>query len=344
MQTQHIVNTVEEMPGWLMDQFGRAVASRGTQTPHQALADPVSLRRARSSAQGADERILQADALPDRVIEEIDSFMVRTGPHLTPALTRIGRVTVDNPRGTSLVQVPRIGEFKNVREGMNPEDRGAQEQLEQKWAVLPVPYHFLHSSYDTDLEAAWTPQMMESTVEMQRALILHLEGKVFTKTAEYSDHTGYGFELPAIHTEAANTKKWNDKTKTGAQYETDLLGILERIAGDKRVGSIDCYTSPVQSALLAAQFSNQYPRTIRSYLEEMLPGMGMIVPSHGVTGANVFFSVQGDATVRIAMPIPPMVHTWLSPAGYRRHILVVARMAPAFTVDAEGKIGAQHIN
>ena len=341
-----LVNSGLELPREIRDSFVMAVQSRRINLrAHEAMALPDVLLGRREDAQGADRRILKADELSENTVREFDDFIIREGPNLSPAITRLQRVMVRNPRGTSKVEIPRFADLEGVAEGMNPEPRGEPGvRLEGDTVSISLPYCWLYGSYETDLDAAWTPHMMEQSMAMMKALMLHLEQRPFVGTGAYSGAQGFGFNHASIDSNASGTNKWTTAAKDGSTYESDTLGILSRLTDDRRYGDISMFLHPTANARLAKRFSDNYSQSVRARLLEIVDS---IEPSTGIdTPTRVYAVVPGDGTCRIAMPIPPMVHSWISPAGYMREVLVVARMAPAFvtsfgTDGTDGKIAAQ---
>ena len=340
MSVDCTVRTAEALPESILEGFKAAAVSRGVD-PNTSLADGNALRAARQHAQGGDHHILKADALPPNTFTQMDQFIIRNGPELAPALMRLQRVSVPNPRGTSKVEIPRIGDVSGVREGLNPDDHGASGRLDVDTQTVAVPYHYIHMSFDSDLEESWQPYMGEAITQGQRALLLWLEQRIYVGTGKYSGAQGFGFNHDQVAT-IATTDEWNASATTGAQRKDDVLAVISALADAKRSGAISVFLHPTADALLGDDYSGSYARTIRDRLNDMVAS---IEPSTGIqTATNVYFVVPGDGTCRLAMPIQPTVHTWLSPSSYRRHVIVVARMCPAFVTAMDGSIAARIVS
>ena len=316
------------------------LASRGINDVEAGFTEHWNMRRPRLTD---DAKVLRADSVPDRVWRELDSTVVRIHDELTPAHMSLPQVNVMNPVGTFEVQVPRVDRIGGTFESLHAAQQGETDKLDFDHVVIPLPWTWIDLAFPAALEESWTPYMMEITSQAINEVMFAVEKTVFNGLkGTYGGREAKGFANTSVGSATANGAKWNTSSKTGAQYETDMIKVITELTGDRQYGPIQCFLHPTAGVQLARSYSTQYPKTIR---ERLLEGFSSVMVSTGIsTAANAYFVSPMQSTVRMAMPISPRVMSWLDPSGFTRHVRVYAKAAPVFVPDANGKIGAYIIN
>ena len=334
-----VLYTTEHPRFTLDNQFEEAVAARG-HSVGDVLADPTLMRRPR---QAGSRELLRLDALPDQAWRQFDDMIVTEGAELLSATAATQPLVIENPLGTTEIEVPTVDSSSDTNEGMNPDAVNDEERLDFSSVITPVPYTWIDYEFPAQLDATKIPYVAQVVQNGMRAVMGSLERKYFTGcSGTYNGREAEGLSDSNItSTAAGNGGKWNAAGKTGGQYQRDLNDAQSRLVADERYGQLNLFCHPTVYVHLANDYSSEYPGTIRSRLTDS--GV-RIMPSVGIaTASNVYLVEASGGTVKWATAIAPSVIQWVSPSGFLRHVLVIAKAAPVVVPTYSGKYGVQII-
>ena len=145
-----------------------------------------------------------------------------------------------------------------------------------------------------------------------------------------------GFATTGISSSAAAGAKWNAGTKTGANYETDMLTVISSRTDrtDKQYGPISGFVHPTAGVpACQVSFSSNYAKTSVSDCSKASVRLAV---STGVQHCfDVRISLQHDAE-HGADGAAHQSHegdvSWLDPSGFhKRYVRVYAKAAPAYS-------------
>ena len=336
LQTTLSPSHITRLPG-----LEEAVASRGI-SMEQAFSSPHLMRRSRLSV--GDRKLLHLDSLPDEMWEEFDEMVVQEGGDVLGATAAMPQQMIMNPVATTVIESPRVDDQSDTHEGMSPDVQTPTERLDFSDVKTPIPFTWLSYEFPAELDASRFAYVAQVVANGMRAVMESLEKKLFAGLGgTYQGMSAAGFRTPGItRTSRSSNAAWNAAAKSGPQYLNDVLARQKNLVNAERYGNLILFVSPaVYTQIRGEEFTSEYPRTI---LSRLLETISPIIPTSGVEDPNnVYFVEQTGATFRWATAMAPSVIQWVTPTGFTRHVMVIAKAVPVVVPTYSGQIGARVI-
>ena len=334
---------VSEMLG---DGFEEACVARGV-TPADVFDSPS---RFRGQRQHGDRELLALDSLPPIAWQQFDEMLIREGEYRLAAVAALPPYRISNPMGTSEIVIPRVDDGAQVNVGMNPEADVATDILDYSDVRLPLPYTWVRHDFPAQLPDAQMNYIAEVLRNSIRAITLALEASVFTGTpGTYAGKTANGLNsLPAANTKTISgaASKFGGGSFDGEAWVSEIKSGRKALTAQRRYGPWEMLVHPdvyidAGDDYVKNAASELGVLTIRNRIRDEV----MLRDSAGIpTAADAYILQAMGETVRWGEAMAPSVIQWVSPAGYTRHVLVVAKAIPVVVSTASGHYGAYHWN
>lgn len=260
-----------------------------------------------------------------------------------------------NPLGTFAIEWEEVSKFGMAQVDMDLKTRGETSDIFFQKRSMPLPLVHAASSLNLrQLRAARLGGTPLDTVhiEMQsRAVAEKLEDiAIFgTEIMGYEQARIYGlFDGPAeaeisamtySNPSSGQSKDWDDPTKEGPEFVSDVLNWLEQLRFNRRTGPFVMYVSNSVMFNLSRDYSAGYPKTILQRLRE-IPELPEIRALELLgDGANMIIVKFDRDVVDLVRGIDPVIIQWVEPDNFTWHFRIIAMAFPRFRNQIPGRAG-----
>lgn len=252
--------------------------------------------------------------LPHESWIDFDSTIVREGIIRLRAVADLFErgltELVANAMGKPLIQYQKISDMEEAQVSLDAMARTESHRITVEQAFLPNP--IIHSDWDVgirELASSRDTNIPLSTTQAGlagRRVGEKIEDLLINGGPTFDGNAIFGYLThPDRNTAGFGANgAWDQAAKTGDDILTDVLTMKQASIDDRFYGPWALYVPTAYDTVLDGEFSTQYPRTIRSRLEE-IDGLVSIRVVDQLPADNVVF-VQLSSDVVVMKDGEPM--------------------------------------
>jgi hypothetical protein len=289
--------------------------------------------------------------LPEDAQRQIDERVVRVALNrlvVVRNLMEAGLVfPLDDPIGTPELIWDQISQMNDAKRAMIP-GHGERQLPDRPRITLPIYCTYATNSIDIRTlrasQKSGAPLDLEFISTMTRSVNERIEDAAINGAlVTVKGNTTPGLiNAPSVGTFVyAGGEAWDAAGKTGAEILEDVLGMIKVLQGVFYFGPYHLWIPTLYGVALANQYTADFPRTIRSMLEDIDVGGGKLtisVADQLPADRTVMAQMTSDV-VDIVDGQQPTAFSWTSPDGWNVFITVLAFEVPRTRDTITGQSG-----
>lgn len=318
-------------PGlWAAAQFDAAM-ERG---------DPLSSATLKANSTLREE---EWEFLEDALVEEGQLRLQGIQDLINANLT----VPIPNALGKTEFSFEDVTDMSSAEESLSGIARSVLDRQEFNKRTVPLPIvHKDFNLFRRQLEASRERGETLDTTGIRNAtrrVIELMESILFTGGGTYGGNRVHGYTTHGSrNTGSFSNGHWDDGA-SGSDILADVRTMKAGLQSDRYYGPYALYIPSNFDSILDAEYSSNYPRTIRNRLEAV-DGLSVIRTVDQLTADNVVMVQLTSDVIELADGMAPDAVQWDLSGGFQINFKVWAIQIPIIKRTAAGRSGIYHMS